>query len=317
MEIKQFAPVLIPTLNRHVHFKRCVESLARCTHAEKTDLYISLDFPSNESHKQGYRIIKDYLITITMFKSVTIIEREKNYGAIDNFFNSAEQLFTKHERIIISEDDNVFSPNFLDYTNKGLEIYKDNLKIRAICGYKFPFDLPSTFQENHFFFKSFSAWGFGIWRDRFLTKNECNEMIPKINTYLKNPIKSSQLNKYQYGLLMGLMNIVKTNKITGDRIYCYNNIVNDTYCVFPSISKVRNTGHDGTGEHCPKLDNFNNIFCLQEIDNNNFFTYTSSPNYKTNTIEKIFAKHYKKDLKMTFYKQIKLYVKYLLFIITY
>ena len=47
-EIKEFAPVLIPTLNRYEHFKRCLESLERCTWAEKTDVYVALDFPPSD-----------------------------------------------------------------------------------------------------------------------------------------------------------------------------------------------------------------------------------------------------------------------------
>ena len=37
--MNNFAPVLIPTLCRYDHLKRCIESLSACTHAEKTDLY--------------------------------------------------------------------------------------------------------------------------------------------------------------------------------------------------------------------------------------------------------------------------------------
>lgn len=40
----KYYPVLIPTLNRFQHFKECVESLAVCTHADKTELLIGLDY---------------------------------------------------------------------------------------------------------------------------------------------------------------------------------------------------------------------------------------------------------------------------------
>lgn len=33
-------------------------------------------------------------------------------------------IFEKYESWILSEDDNLFSPNFLDYVNQNLEIYK-------------------------------------------------------------------------------------------------------------------------------------------------------------------------------------------------
>ena len=92
MEITQFAPVLIPTLNRYEHFKRCVESLAHCTHADKTDLFIALDYPLKDSHWKGYKKIKQYLSEISGFKTITIIERERNFGAIDNFISAQKYL---------------------------------------------------------------------------------------------------------------------------------------------------------------------------------------------------------------------------------
>ena len=55
-EIREYAPILIPTLNRYEHFKRCVESLAKCTHAEKTELVIGLDYPPSERYQKGTNI---------------------------------------------------------------------------------------------------------------------------------------------------------------------------------------------------------------------------------------------------------------------
>lgn len=45
VKITHYAPVIIPTLNRYVHLKRCVDSLAKCTHAPDTELIIGLDYP--------------------------------------------------------------------------------------------------------------------------------------------------------------------------------------------------------------------------------------------------------------------------------
>ena len=57
-----YAPVLIPTLCRYEHFKRCIESLSACTGAEHTDVYIGLDYPAKESHRAGYEQIKNFTL---------------------------------------------------------------------------------------------------------------------------------------------------------------------------------------------------------------------------------------------------------------
>ena len=51
-----FAPVIIPTLNRYEHFRKCLESLEACTGAEKTDVYVALDFPPSEKYVEGWKI---------------------------------------------------------------------------------------------------------------------------------------------------------------------------------------------------------------------------------------------------------------------
>ena len=61
--MKNFAPVLIPTLNRFNHFKSCLDSLRKCTYSDQTDLFIALDYPLKENHFEGYYKILNYLNT--------------------------------------------------------------------------------------------------------------------------------------------------------------------------------------------------------------------------------------------------------------
>ncbi len=162
-----FAPVLIPTLNRHVHFKRCVESLARCTHAEKTDLFIALDYPLTESHWDGYNLIVKYLPEIKGFKSISIIKRDKNFGARENIIDARKMIFETYDRIILSEDDNEFSYDFLNFVNQGLEVYEDRNDIFAINGYNYPIVVPKNYDNNVYLWQGYSAWGCGIWKKKW------------------------------------------------------------------------------------------------------------------------------------------------------
>lgn len=44
-----YSPVIIPTLNRYEHFRECLESLEHCVDADKTTVYIGLDYPPSEN----------------------------------------------------------------------------------------------------------------------------------------------------------------------------------------------------------------------------------------------------------------------------
>jgi len=258
--MKDIAPILIPTLNRHIHFKRCVESLAACTFADKTDLYIFLDYPSKESHWDGYDLIKSYLPSIKGFKTVNVIAREKNYGVIDNFFKSVEYVLERSDRFIFSEDDNVFSPDFLDYINKGLEVYKDRKDILSINGYQYPVTLPDSYDHDVYLFQGFSAWGYGTWKDRW---GNISWDVEELKIFLNNKKKPNKL--LSKNLIKGLNRIVETGYITGDTFVCYHQVRNNMYSVFPVVSHVINNGHDGSGIHGGNNKKVRKIYLNQSI----------------------------------------------------
>ena len=136
---QDYAPVFIPTLCRYEHFKRCVDSLSRCIGAKHTILIIGLDYPLKEIHWDGYHKIKEYIPSISVFKEVIVLERTENYGSKKNGDEAFKYIYERYDRMILTEDDNEFSPNFLEYINKGLVQYKNNPNVFAICGYMYPF----------------------------------------------------------------------------------------------------------------------------------------------------------------------------------
>lgn len=272
MEIKRFAPVLIPTLCRYKHLKRCIDSLARNTHASKTILYIALDAPAKEEHKNGYNKIVEYLNKISGFKKVFVIKRHKNFGVTRNTYESIDSLFKKYDRIIFSEDDNYFSPNFLDYINKGLQIFKNRKDIFAICGYNFPVEIPSGYHSNFFLFKGCPNWGVGWWKSKYYKVDLSLNSVEKYLGSLRNMLKIKKEASY---LLPHLFDITTKNIIAADSIFSMNLVKNSMFCVLPTISKVRNYGYDGSGAHA---GNDNKSFLAnQNIDDTKIFNFSSPP----------------------------------------
>ena len=51
----EYAPVCIVTLNRYEHFRKCLESLEQCTGANKTEVFVSLDYPPSEKYIEGWK----------------------------------------------------------------------------------------------------------------------------------------------------------------------------------------------------------------------------------------------------------------------
>lgn len=299
------APVLIITLNRFQHFSNCVESLSQNKHAQNTHLFIALDAPLKESHIDGYHKISEYLENISGFKEVTIFRRSSNLGAARNARVASEEIFKRYDRLIFSEDDNFFSKNFLEFINIGLEQYAHDKKVFSICGYNYPIDIPKTYQANIYMWKGFSAWGYGTWRDKFDTNIFSLE---NIKSFVKNPINVYKLGKNASHYLPALLHTINKNYVTGDTAICMHLIKNNMYCVFPTITKVRNLGHDGSGIHC----GVTNLYLKQLIDENySFENFVSSIEYENKEIYRILRAHFDNDWK----SKTKNFIKYLLFLL--
>lgn len=169
----KYAPVLIPTLNRYEHLRECLESLSRCVGADKTEVFVALDYPPTDNwdlYAPGWEINRKWLRSVGNmgFKKLHLIEREHNYGIWKNGLKNnmsclVEEVSKKFDIYITSEDDNVFAPCFLEYINKGLEKFEDDPTVLCISGYKSFYSLVSD--ENTFFFQNvdYNSWGVASW----------------------------------------------------------------------------------------------------------------------------------------------------------
>lgn len=307
-----FAPVLIPTLNRNVHFKRCVDSLSVCTNAIETELYIALDYPLNSFHHDGYNKILNFIEGITGFKQVHLIKRKVNYGSQKNYLDAINLIFKKYDRCIFSEDDNYFSPNFLDYINKGLHKYKDRNDIFAICGYNFPINMPTSYNKKIYLWRGLSAWGYGIWRDRWEKIRfdvDSDSSVTRVRSFLSDTKNIHKLEQVAGHYFPTVLKMVNTQFNIIEPLVVMYLVKNELLCVFPTISKVRNYGHDGSGEHCNAIKY--DMFSRQRIDVSNKFEYDEFVEIKDENIYRELKKHFKRSWKA----DIKTLLMYITFII--
>lgn len=263
MTIDTYYPVLIPTLCRFEHFKRCVETLSACTHADKTTLYIALDYPLKEDHWEGYKNISSFIDNIKGFENVIVLKREKNLGPAQNIKRAKDVIFDKYDAYIFSEDDNEFSPNFLDYMNKCLNRYKDDPSIYAVCGYNFPVDF-GDYNKNVYFNHLYSAWGVGRWRYK-----EIPFEISSVKSILGSLRHVIRIYYYNPKYLLYLLRMVQKEVVYGDLLVCAYSIAQKKLNVFPIVSKVRNHGHDGSGQNSTEIGK--NKYETQVIDQELFF----------------------------------------------
>lgn len=151
-----YAPIALFTYNRADHTQRAVESLLKNAEAKFSDLFIFSDGPKTPEKKAGVEENRKYIHTISGFKSISIIEREKNWGLANSLIAGITEVINKYGKVIVVEDDLILSPYFLQFMNEGLEKYKDDDRVGTITGFVPPIKdkLPETF-----FLKYFQCWG--------------------------------------------------------------------------------------------------------------------------------------------------------------
>ena len=250
--IKNWAPVLIPTLCRYELLKRLLESLEECVGASHTDVYVALDYPLKESHKEGWMQIKRYLASRTFrFNKLVVFERERNYGLgkNGNYAQLKKDVFKMYDTFIESEDDNEFSKNFLVYINKGLQMFKDDPSVISVCGYRFFYN--HIFKDNNFFRnqQDFNAWGSAGWvaKEKELESIDYTYFKSKLWNF-KNLFKVWKAGPVLFSRFLAYSREKSFKK--ADYFYGLYMILENKYQIMPRVSKVRNNGWDAEGVNC-------------------------------------------------------------------
>lgn len=248
-----YAPVIIPTLNRYDHFRNCLESLEKCTGADNTEVYVGLDYPPSEKYVEGWRRINDYLLEKEKnngFKSLFVRRREHNCGVGHAYSNSMllrYEIYDKYDRYIFTEDDNVFSPCFLEFINNCFEKYKNDKQITVVCGYTHP-EFCYKGKPNIQCVIDTPAYGMGCWKwyDEYINERTYNWFFSELKKSKRRTL--SLFRRYPAVIYMSVSMIWKKFN-SGDLRQSILNMINGTYAICPSVSLSRNMGADGSGLH--------------------------------------------------------------------
>jgi len=247
----ELAPVCLFTYNRLVETQKTLDALKSNFLALSSDLIVFSDGAKNKSAVESVNLVREYLKTVEGFKSVTVIERQENYGLAKSIISGVSEVIDKHGQIIVLEDDLVTSPNFLSYMNKSLDFYDKKSKIWSVSGFSFPM----SYQPNYNFDVAFgvraSSWGWATWADRW---DKVDWDVADYTSFIKD--KKAQKEFKQGGSdLCKMLNDQMTGKINSWAIrFCYAQFKNKALDVYPVSSKIKNIGFSAEATHTGGMD---------------------------------------------------------------
>lgn len=288
-----FAPIVLFTYNRPDHVKQTIEALQKNEFASESDLIIYSDGAKDKTNELAINETRKYLHTVEGFKSVQIIEREKNWGLAESLIDGITSVVDKYGKVIVMEDDLLTSPYYLRFMNQALEKYSNDDQIASIHGYVNP--VKEELPEN-FFLSYASSWGWATWQRAWrIFERDGSKLLNELQD--KNLEQRLDFDNSYYFVKM-LRNQIK-GKNSSWAIRWYTSIVlKNKLCLYPGKSLVRQIGCDGSGTHSSNDDWFDVELSPSPIN------LIDIPIEESTVARKIYQKFYK-SVKLTYWFKIK------------
>lgn len=260
-----YAPILITTLNRYECLEKCINSLAKNSWADNTEVFISVDYPPSKNYYDGYIKVLEFLKKeICGFKKVNIFYQKRNLGPFDNSRWLKEIVSERgYDRYIYVEDDTEAAPGLLEFFDKGLEIFKNNKDIIGInasdyvwCGNGYTpavneiDDNDNNIEKRQLVFHASAVW---FEKEKEIEKfinNEITQIVYK-KEIMKKLYSKSKTFFYQYINTIlrrkDLLPWYKGKIVSIDMVWDIYMIIYDKYVITPRTSLIRDLGVTGNG----------------------------------------------------------------------
>lgn len=238
------AHIAVFGFNRPTHLRNCLESLAKCNSFSDFEGTIFIDGPRNSDDEALVRETLKIANSFSQKYHFLVIQRESNLGLSSSIRNGIDYVFSKHQKIIVIEDDLLLDRHFLNFIDSSLDHYESSNGVSSISGYQYPLSIQLS---DCVFLRGADCWGWGTWKDRWELANfDSEELMQKL--IKAGNLEELDLDNSIYYSKMLQMNIEK--KINSWAIpWHISMFLENKLCLYPPISLVSNEGGDGSGTH--------------------------------------------------------------------
>jgi hypothetical protein len=246
-----YAPVALFVYNRPWHTRQTVEALLANLEAAETPLYIFSDAPKDAAASEGVAEVRRYVASISGFKFVSIIERDRNYGLAESIIDGVTQVCRQYGQVIVLEDDIVTSRHFLQFMNDGLRFYENDERLISISGYVYPVEteLPETF-----LLRGADCWGWATWaRGWSLFEPDGKVLLQGLE---EQGLTHTFDSNGTYPFTQMLRNQIKSKNNSWAIRWHATAFLHNKFTLYPGKTLVHNIGVDGSGTNCAPTDVF-------------------------------------------------------------
>ena len=128
-------------------------------------LYVFSDGPRDAADRAAVGEVRD-LVRAIGWTAPIVVERETNVGLSASIRLGLDELFDRHDRAVVIEDDIAVAPGFLPFVARCLAHYEEEPRVAGVTGLRMPFDRAcfDGYSYDAFATPRFHSWGWATWR---------------------------------------------------------------------------------------------------------------------------------------------------------
>ncbi len=153
-------PVLILFFNRPKQLGAVFEQVKK---ARPSRLFLYQDGARNERDLPGIEECRRIVADIDWECEVEHMYQEKNYGCDPSEYISQKWAFSRVDKCIVLEDDDVPSVSFFQFCKELLDKYEHDTRITMIAGFNHE-EITKDVPYDYIFTSNCSIWGWASWR---------------------------------------------------------------------------------------------------------------------------------------------------------
>lgn len=260
------APIVLFVYNRPEHTRRTVEALLKNEEAKESELIVYSDAPKNSGVMGAVQEVRNYIRTIGGFKSVSLVERARNWGLANSVIDGVTTVVNRFGRVIVLEDDLVATPHFLGFMNRALDRYEHETKVIQVSGYMFPVRIKA--REDALFLPLTTSWGWATWQRAWqLFDPDAKGYVQlKADPALRKRFNLDGAYDYFSMLEMQLAGQVDSWAVR----WQLTAFMNGCLTVYPRHSLIVNSGFDDSGTHEPEVGPLTRSGVVESFDPERF-----------------------------------------------
>jgi hypothetical protein len=266
--------------NRPDHSQKVIESLIE---NKVPEIRAYLDYSDNPKVLENQAKILDYINSQKNIK-INLYKHTEKQGLAKSIKFAMNHTFKEADAVILLEDDCVVRPGGIQFFKEGLVKFKDDKKVRSICGYLFPAEFMKKDGEL-LLLSRFCTWGWATWKKEWSEyKNDLRELVKEFE---KNKIKIEDF-------AIDIARLAKSKDYLDNKVdiwsvnWILEHYLTGTLCLYPNESVIENIGFDGSGKNSEKTSEFN-----LNIKNNNTHNWDNVVYYVYN--EEVLRQFMKKN----------------------